>query len=109
MSAAKVSSASAIIEAAVVIASVPSLSSGAENSIAPSTSPSATVVSLVCSLRIAPSEVLAVMSPDASLNTAFSAGSVQKITFVPEPQFTALSLLLDCSIVVRAKVVPLAV
>ena len=62
MSAAKVASASATIEAAVVIASVPPASSGAENSIAPTTSPSATVVSLVCNFKIAPSAVLIITS-----------------------------------------------
>jgi len=45
----------------------------------------------------------------ASSITAFSAGNVQNICRVPALQFTALSLLLDCRIVVLAKVVPLEV
>ncbi|MDB9996600.1 hypothetical protein OAE49_06245 [Gammaproteobacteria bacterium] len=36
----------------------------------------------------------------------FSAGNVQNMVFVPELQLTALSLLLDSKIVVRANVVP---
>ena len=48
-------------------------------------------------------------SPLPSRNTAFSAGCVQKISRVPADQSTALSLLLDCRMVVRARVVPLDV
>jgi hypothetical protein len=42
----------------------------------------------------------------ASLNTIFSAGSVQNSVRVPDVQLTALSELLDCRMVVRASVVP---
>jgi hypothetical protein len=44
--------------------------------------------------------------PVASLNIIFSAGNVQNIVLVPDDQLTALSELLDCNIVVRARVVP---
>ena len=44
--------------------------------------------------------------PLALRKVAFSAGWVQKTVLAPVPQFTALSLLLDCRIVVLAKVVP---
>ena len=47
--------------------------------------------------------------PLASLKIIFSAGNVQKMVRVPDDQLTALSELLDCKIVVRAKVVPDAV
>ena len=43
---------------------------------------------------------------EASRKAALSAGCVQNIVLVPVPQLTAESLLLDCKIVVLAKVVP---
>jgi len=73
------------------------------------TSPSATVVSEVCNLSIAPSLDFIVVSLLGSKITDFSAGAVQNICLVPLLQLTALSLLLDCNIVVLAKVVPLEV
>ena len=62
LSAAKVLSASATIDAATVIASVPLLSFGAWNCNAPSTLPSVTAVADVCNVNKAPSPVFMVTS-----------------------------------------------
>ena len=76
----KLPEASAWITAEITVASPPPDSSGAWKCIAPSTSPVVTSVSEVCKFNIAPSEVLAVISP---ITSSLVLGDVVPIPTLP--------------------------